>query len=175
METSISYTSRHEIEVHSFPLVVAIGVPALAIFLQAFLPVRLPFFRIFDLPLLVTIYFAVARRNPLTGTITGAVIGTLQDALTHQPIGIFGIAKTVIGYVASSIGVKVDVENPGSRLMMIFGFSLLHDAIRYLIASRILGTGDVLYRTRFELGSALANALLGLLLFSALDRMKQRR
>jgi len=175
VEQSVSYTSRHDIEVHSFPLAVSIGVPALAIFFQAFVPLRMPFFRIFDLPLLVTIYFAVARRNPMTGTFTGAIIGTLQDALTHQPIGIFGVAKTLVGYIASSIGVKIDVENPGSRLGMIFGFSLLHDAVRYLIASRILGTGDVLYRSRYELESAIANAMLGLVLFMLLDRLKQRR
>ncbi len=57
---------------------------------------------------------------------------------------------------------------------MLFGFSLLHDGIRYLIDSRILGH-DLLYRSRFELVSAMANALLGLILFTALDRTRERR
>lgn len=174
MEETIRYRTRHEIEVHSFSLPVLVGVPLLAIFVQVFVPVRLPAFRIFDLPLIVTIYFAVSRRNPIIGTLTGAIIGTVQDFFTGQAIGIFGIAKTVVGYAASSIGLKIDVENPGSRLIMIFCFSLAHDGIRYLIDSRILGQ-DLLYRTRFELIAAAANALLGLILFTALDRTRQRR
>ena len=82
------------------------GVPLLALFLQAFLPMRFPFFSIFDLPLLVTIYFAMARRNPISGLFTGAAIGLVQDMLGPYPIGIYGIAKTVVGYGASSLGVE---------------------------------------------------------------------
>ena len=121
--------SREGIEVHRFSIAAAIGIPFLAIFIQASFPLRAQWFTIFDLPLLVTIFFAVARRSPILGTITGCVIGLFQDGLTHQPLGIFGIAKTVVGYAASSIGVKVDVENPGSRLIMTFGFYLLHRGI----------------------------------------------
>ena len=172
--SSISYLTRKEIEVHKFNSGVAIMVPLLAILFQAFVPVRIPMFRIFDLPLLVTIFFAVARRSPMAGMVTGALIGTIQDAASGLPVGINGIANTVVGYFASSISVKIDVENHGSRLIMIFGFKLLHDLIGFLVESRIVGT-DLLYRTRFELVSAVANALLGVVLFAFLDRLKQRR
>ena len=97
---NVTYTSREQIEVYRFPWPVAIGVPLAAIILQAFLPVRIHFFSAFDLPLLVTIYFAVARRNPITGLLTGSAIGLVQDALTHQPLGVYGISKTVIGCVS---------------------------------------------------------------------------
>jgi rod shape-determining protein MreD len=172
--SSISYLTRKEIEVHKFHSGVVIMVPLLAILFQAFAPVRIPMFRIFDLPLLVTIFFAVAWRSPMAGMVTGALIGTIQDAASGLPVGINGIANTVVGYLASSISVKIDVENHGSRLIMIFGFKLLHDLIGFLVESRIVGT-DLLYRTRFELVSAVANALLGVVLFAFLDRLKQRR
>ena len=110
---NVTYTSREQIEVYRFPWPVAIGVPLVAIILQAFLPIRMHFFGVFDLPLLVTIFFSVARRNPITGLLTGSAIGLVQDALSGKPLGIFGIAKTVVGYIASSLGVKIDVENPG--------------------------------------------------------------
>ncbi|MEO8725444.1 MAG: rod shape-determining protein MreD [Acidobacteriaceae bacterium] len=174
MDSSVSYSTRKEIEVHSFSGAVTLLVPLAAILLQAFVSLRIPMFRVFDLPLLVTIFFAVARRNPIAGSVTGALIGTGQDAASGLPVGINGIANTVVGYFASSISVKIDVENPGSRLIMIFGFKLLHDVIGYLVQSRILGN-DLLYRTRYELGSALANAVLGVALFGLLDRLKQRR
>ena len=70
----ITYTSGEQIEVYRFSIPVTVGVPLLALFLQAFVPRRLPFFSIFDLPLLVTIFFAMARRNPISGLLTGAAI-----------------------------------------------------------------------------------------------------
>ena len=111
---AVTYTSRDQIEVYRFSLPVAIFVPLLAIFFQAFVPLRFSFFSIFDLPLLVVIFFAVARRSQVAGLLTGSIIGLLQDSLTHQPIGVYGIAKTVVGYGASSLGVKIDVENAGA-------------------------------------------------------------
>ena len=70
---------------------------------------------------------------------TGAIIGLVQDALTHQAIGLYGIAKTVVGYGASSLGVKIDVENPGTRLLVTSGFYLVHQAAYFLVARNILG------------------------------------
>ncbi len=102
----ITYTSQDQVEVYRFSPPVAIAVPLVALFLQAFLPLRLHFFSLFDLPLLVVIFFAVARRSPVAGLLTGSLIGLLQDSLTHQPIGIYGIAKTVVGFGASSLGAK---------------------------------------------------------------------
>ena len=142
---NVSYTSREQIEVYRFSLPAAIFIPLLALFLQAFLPLRLHFFEIFDLPLLVTIFMAVSRRNPVSGLLTGSVIGLLQDSLTHQPIGIYGIAKTVVGYGASSLGVKLDVENSGSRFLLVFGFYLLHQVI-YLIVARGMVGQDLAWR-----------------------------
>jgi len=165
--------SREGIEVHRFSIAAAIGIPFLAIFIQASFPLRAQWFTIFDLPLLVTIFFAVARRSPILGTITGCLIGLFQDGLTHQPLGIFGIAKTVVGYAASSIGVKVDVENPGSRLIMTFGFYLVHRGIYQLVA-RSMARLPVPWDWGHELGAALANAFLSVVLFALLDRLKQR-
>jgi len=71
------YTSREQFEVYRFNWIVAILVPLMALLLQAYLPLRLPFFDLFDLPLLVTIYFGVARRNQLTGMATGCIIGLI--------------------------------------------------------------------------------------------------
>ncbi len=173
MRADVSLTSREQIEVYKFSLPVSVGVPMLALFLQFFLPVRMHFLAVFDLPLLVTIFFAVARRNPLTGMLTGAVIGLVQDSLTHQPLGVFGIAKTLTGYVASSLGVKIDVENPGSRLLMTTGFYLLHGLI-YFVVMRVMVAQPVAWRWLHEVGSAFSNGLLAVILFAILDRFKQR-
>src|ERR1700738_1069460 len=62
MSGAVTYTSREEIDVHRFSWGISVGIPLLAIFFQVFLPVRLNFLAVFDLPLLITIFFAVARR-----------------------------------------------------------------------------------------------------------------
>jgi len=169
----ITYTSGEQVEVYRFRLPVAILVPLAAIFLQAFLPLRLPFFAIFDLPLLVTLFFAVARRSPVAGLLTGALIGVVQDSLTHQPIGLYGIAKTVVGYGASSLGVKLDVENAGARFLVTFAFYAIHEVIYFSVARGLVGL-SVAWSWPREVGAAFANAIVAVPLFFLLDRFKQR-
>ena len=105
--------------------------------------------------------------------LTGCAIGLVQDALTHLPIGIYGISKTIIGYAASSIGVKVDVDNPGSRFLMMFCFTLLHDFLYVIVSRQLLGI-PADWRFGHELSAGLANAILAVLLFTLMDRTKQR-
>ena len=167
------YTSREQFEVYRFNWIVAILVPLMALLLQAYLPLRLPFFDLFDLPLLVTIYFGVARRNQLTGMATGCIIGLIQDSLTHRPLGLYGMAKTAIGYAASSLGLRIDVENPGSRLLMGIGFYILHQLI-YFIVARGLAIQSLTWRWGHEVIAGVANALLAVVLFTVLDKFRQR-
>jgi len=170
---NVIYTSREQIEVYRFPWPVAIGVPLAAIILQAFLPVRISFFSAFDLPLLVTIFFAVAWRSPVKGLLTGSAIGLVQDALTDRPLGVYGISKTVVGYIASSLGVKIDVENPGSRFLMTVAFYMTHEFIYLTIMRGLVGQAHT-WRWAHELGAAVANGLMAIVLFAILDKFKQR-
>lgn len=170
---NILYTSREQVAVYKFNLAVTLAVPLLAIFFQSFVSVHFFWLAMFDLPLLVTIFFAVARRNPVSGLLTGGVIGIIQDSLTHHPLGLYGIAKTVIGYVASSLGVKLDVENPGSRMLMTFTFYLAHQLIFFVIARGM--AGQVLeLRWGHLMVAAVANAILAVPVFAILDRFKAR-
>ena len=59
---AITYTSGEQVEVYRFSIPATILIPLTAVFLQAFLPQK---FHIFDIPLLVTIGFATARRSQL--------------------------------------------------------------------------------------------------------------
>jgi rod shape-determining protein MreD len=172
---AVSYTSQQQIEVYRFGLPVTILVPLLAIFLQAFLPLKFGFFQFLDLPLLVVIFFAMARRSQLAGLLTGAVIGLLQDSLTGPPhhIGLYGIAKTVVGYGASSLGVKLDVENAGTRLLVTVAFYGIHQVLYFTVARGLLGLPSH-WSWPHELISAAANGLLGVFLFAVMDKLKQR-
>ena len=170
---AITYTSGEQVEVYRFSLPATLLVPLAAIFLQAFLPLRFHFFSIFDLPLLVTIGFATARRSPMAGLLTGGLIGILQDALTHHPIGLYGISKTVVGFGASSLGIKLDVENAGARFLLTIFFYVVHEVVYFLIARGLVGL-RMAWSWPHELVSGMANAVLGIFVFMLLDHLKQR-
>ncbi len=168
-----SYTSRRELEQYQFHPAMTLLVPLGAILLQVLLPKVSGYFALLDLPLIATIFFAVARRSPIAGTMTGAAIGLLQDALTNQPIGVNGMVKCVIGHIAASIGVKVDVENLGTRALMNFGFSLLASALLYLIERYLLGVQGMHLVWLHELIRALSNTVVALPVFFLLDKGKR--
>jgi len=120
-------TGAH-IEVHKFRAGAIVTSTFLALMLQAIVPVYIPKFAVFDLPLLVTIYFGLSRRNPSTGLLLGMVTGLLQDSLSGPtvPLGLYGIAKTIIGYLASSIGARLDTEHPAARFATTMIFFIVH-------------------------------------------------
>src|SRR5580658_9751744 len=97
--------TRRDFEVRRYPILVYAMAPLGALVLQAWLP-RLVGERYtwFDLPLVLTVYFALARHSPIQGTLIGGAIGNFEDALTHHPIGLNGIAKTIIGFMAAWVG-----------------------------------------------------------------------
>src|SRR3984957_13748530 len=124
-----SYTSREKLDQYGFHPGVTVMAPLVCILLQAMLPKTFPWLIHIDLPLLAVIFFAVSRRSPIAGTVTGTLIGLFQDGLTNHPFGIFGIAKGFIGYCAASIGFAIDVENSVNRAVMVFAFSLLQSVL----------------------------------------------
>jgi len=170
-----SYTSRRELEEHSFHPAVALLVPLAAILFQSLLPRPVPYLSIVDLPLIITIFFSVSRRSPIAGALTGAAIGLLQDTLTGQPIGVNGLAKTVVGYTAASIGLNVDVEAPTTRILMNFLFSLLNSVLLFFIVRRLLGLASQQFLWKHELIRAAINTAIAIPTFLLLDRAKRTR
>src|SRR5580704_17949488 len=131
--------ARRDMEIHRYPLLAYGLVPLVSLVLQAWLPRPLGRFAWFDLPLVVTVYFALDRRSPIQGTLMGAAMGLFEDALSHHAIGVNGIAKTVVGFVAASIGVRIDVENHTIRLAMNFLLSLASSGIVVFVSRILLG------------------------------------
>ena len=168
-----SYTSRREIDEHTFHPAVSLLVPMAFIVLQALLPKPFPRLAILDLPLIATIFFGVSRRSPIAGTLTGAAIGLVQDALTNQYIGINGISKALIGYLAASIGFRVDVDNLSTRVLMSFVFCLLQSGLLYLIQRHLLGMPNVQMLWLHELLRAVVNTVLAIPIFFLLDMTRR--
>jgi rod shape-determining protein MreD len=168
----VRFEADRHIEVHKFYAGVVTGSVILALLLEAFLPVHLRWAEFIELPLLVTIYFALSRRNPSAGLLLGMAIGVAQDSLSGTPLGLYGIAKTVVGFVASSIGARLDVEHPVSRCLLTFLFFHLHNAVFVFISRLLLGRPEPYLETRVLIAS-IASALITLFLFPLLDRLRR--
>jgi rod shape-determining protein MreD len=164
---------RRDMEIRRYPVLVYALVPLAALVLQAWLPRLVGRYDWFDLPLVVTVYFALGRRSPVQGTFMGAAMGLFEDALSHHAIGVNGVAKTVVGFVAASVGVRIDVENHTIRLMLNFLLSLLSSAIFVFIYRVLLGM-DLEWQWFTELFRAIGNSLIAMVLFPLLDRLQIR-
>lgn len=164
---------RHNLVIRRFPLQAYLLVPLVALVVQAWLP-RQPYMSVMayvDLPLVITIYFALGRRNPVQGMLLGATLGLLQDAMTHQAIGLNGITKTVVGYLAASVGVRIDEGSLMVRVILNVGLSLLSSALYLFIFEQLLGL-DKEWHWVTELLRGLGNALMALAFYPLLDRLQ---
>jgi rod shape-determining protein MreD len=165
--------SGSNIEVHRYYGGAVIAVAFLALVLQGFLHKYGNWTQLVDLPLLVTIYFGVSRRNPVSGLLLGAAIGMTQDALSHDnPIGLYGIANTLVGYVASSVGARIDTEHPLSRFALVFLLFHFHQVILAVTERVLLNHAAPMFTLRLLLDSV-ASAAFGVVLFALLDRLRR--
>src|SRR5216684_4184776 len=174
MESSEVYIGPEpHIEVHKYYGGVVPVVVLLALVLQAFFPVYIHSANYLELPLLVTLYFALSKRNPSSGLLLGMVIGLLQDSLSRTPLGLYGIAKTLVGYLGSSIGSRIDVEHPIARFLLTAGFYLFHHAVFALTSQLLLAEHNETYISVPILIASVVNAFIAIALFPLLDRFRR--
>jgi rod shape-determining protein MreD len=171
---SISDRAEGNIEVHKYYGGTVIIASFLALLLQAFLHKYGRWAELVDLPLLVTIYFGVSKRNPVSGLLLGAVIGILQDALGHDsPIGLYGIAKTIIGYLASSVGGKIDTEHPATRFGLVVLLFHVHQIVLAIVERYLLNQPERFFTMRL-LFNSVVTAAFGVFIFALLDRLRRQ-
>ena len=152
------------------PLILII-VPLAAILFQVYVPRFIPFLSYLELPLLVTVHFALTRREQVSSLLYGAAIGLVQDSLSNQQIGMYGIVKTLVGYFAASVGMRFDVANPVITFILGFFFYCFHQFFYWVLTRALLGR-LVNFELQQTLLFALINALVALPLFHILDKLK---
>jgi rod shape-determining protein MreD len=120
-----------------------------------------------DLVLLVVVYIAI-KSGPVTGTLAGTVAGLLQDALSSGILGIGGLAKTVVGFLAGVLGTQFIVTAPLPRFLLVLLATGLHAAI-------FMGLYTLLDLRQFPapyptiVGQALGNAVVGVIAFQMIE------
>lgn len=147
-------------------------VPLVAILFQVYLPRFFQYLGYLELPLLVTVYFALMKRRPIPALLFGSAIGLGQDSLAHHPLGMFGIIKTLVGYFAASVSLRFDVDNPVVQFVLGFFFFFFHQFFYWLLTGALLGQQAV-FNIQQTLVFGLLNAFVALPLFMLLDRIRE--
>jgi rod shape-determining protein MreD len=144
-----------------------VGV-AVALVLQALLSQVLVHGRLaIDLVLVAVTYFGLTS-GPVVGLFAGTIGGLTQDALATGIVGIGGLAKTIVGFVAGVVGTQFIVSAAIPRFVVFLGATLLQVgvvmALEWLLELRMLP------RTYSStLLEAAGNGLLGMVLFQISD------
>ena len=153
------------------PAILSLAV-LVALLLQTFLPLKLPMARLMDFPLLIAIYFALMRRDKVFGIALGTGLGLLQDALAHGYIGIFGIAKAIVGYLAASASTRFELESLLARTVLTGVFVLVHNLCVFVLQYALLEVAPA-FHPLATASAVLVNVALGLIIFQILDRFRR--
>jgi len=162
---------QQERQASRFRVWVMLAIPLAAILFQVYVPLFFQFLSFLELPLLVVVYFALMRRSQISGLLVGAMVGLAQDSLSRNPLGMFGIVKTLVGYFAASVGVRLDVDHPAMRFVLVFFFFVFHQFLYWVMARALLGQ-QLAFETQRMLILGVLNAVVGVSLFHFLDRLR---
>jgi rod shape-determining protein MreD len=129
-----------------------------------------------DLVLVVVVYIALIT-GPVWGLLLGSVAGLVQDSLSSGIIGVGGLAKTIVGYLAGVLGTQFILTAPLSRFVIFVLATVVHATI-------FMGLYTLLDLRQYEspysavMSQAVGNALLGVVgaqLVELLPGLRARR
>ena len=143
-----------------------------ALLLQTLLPLKLRLARMMDFPLLIAIYFALMRRDKVYGIALGTGLGLFQDLLSHGYIGIYGITKAIVGYLAASASTRFELESLVARTVLTGVFVLVHSLCLAALQHALLEAPPPFHPIAIA-STVLVNVALGLILFQILDRFRR--
>ncbi len=143
-----------------------------ALLLQKVLPLEIPLARFFDFPLLVIIYFAFLRRSKTFAIGVGTAVGLLQDAFSNSFLGMYGMAKALVGYLGASASGKFDLDQLLARFVATAILVLIHGVSMLALQRGLLETPPP-WEILDLVTSVLVNVGLGVVLFQVLDRFRQ--
>ena len=129
-----------------------------------------------DLVLVVVVYVALTT-GPGTGMLAGSIAGLIQDALSTGVVGIGGLAKSIVGFLAGFIGQQFIVTAALPRFVMFLAATAVHATV-FMGLYVLLGLRSFPSPYAAVLSQALGNAVIGMIGFTiieALPGMVERR
>jgi rod shape-determining protein MreD len=122
-----------------------------------------------DLVLVVVVYVALTS-GPAIGLLTGTFAGLVQDALSSNVIGIGGLAKTIVGFLAGILGTQFIVAQSLPRFVVFFGATVAH-AIVFMGLYMLLDLRHFGAPYAAVAGQAVGNAVVGVVAFQVVEML----
>ncbi len=167
-------TIREHAAVYRVPAGLLFGLPIAALLAQSYLPLWIPPLHWLNLPLVAIVWISLTWRNPVSSMLWGTAIGLTQDSLAHMPLGINGISGTLTGYIAASLGGRVDAEHPWIRFLLLWSLYWLNLLVWFSI-EKYLMEAAVAWPGWNWMFASLVNAGLGVVIFAVCDRFRTLR
>jgi len=122
-----------------------------------------------DLVLVVVIYVALTG-GAVTGMLAGSFAGIIQDALSSGVIGIGGLAKLIVGFLAGAIGQQFIVTSALPRFLTFLVATVVHAAV-FMGLYVLLGLRSFPSPWTAILSQAVGNAAVGMIAFTVLESL----
>ncbi len=122
-----------------------------------------------DLVLVVVVSVALTT-GPGSGMLAGSAAGIIQDALSSGVIGIGGLAKSIVGFLAGVIGQQFIVTAALPRFVMFLGATALHSTV-FMGLYVLLGLRTFSSPWTAVLSQALGNAVVGMIAFAIIESL----
>jgi len=129
-----------------------------------------------DLVLVTVVYIALTS-GPVSGMLAGSLAGLIQDQLSTGVLGIGGLAKSIVGFVAGAIGQQFIITAALPRFVTFIGATAAYQVI-FMGLYVVLGLRSFPSPWKAIATQALGNALVGMVAFTiieALPGMIERR
>ena len=120
-----------------------------------------------DLVLVAVVYVALTA-GPVTGMLAGTFAGLIQDAMSSGIVGIGGLAKTIVGFLAGLIGTQFIVTNSLPRFVVFLAATALH-AVIFMGLTAVLDVRHFGVPIGPVAGQAFGNAFVGVIAFQAVE------
>jgi rod shape-determining protein MreD len=120
-----------------------------------------------DLVMVAVVYVALTA-GPVAGMMAGTIGGLIQDAMSSGIIGIGGLAKTIVGFLAGVLGTQFIVANSLPRFVVFLGATVVH-AIVFMGLYVVLDLRHFGTPYAQVAGQALGNAFVGVIAFQIVE------
>ncbi len=119
---------------------------------------------------LVAVVAVALTIGPVGGMLAGSAAGLIQDSLASGVVGIGGLAKTIVGFLAGAFGQQFIVTAALPRLVIFVAATLLHGAVfmglYYVLDIRVFPSP-----WKPLAAQALGNALVGIVAFGIIESL----
>jgi rod shape-determining protein MreD len=114
------------------------------------------------------VVYAALTGGPITGLLTGTFAGLVQDTLSTGIVGIGGLAKTIVGFLAGVVGTQFIVAQPVPRFVVFFVATIVHAVVFYGLYI-LLDLRQFRSAYAAVAGQALGNAVVGVVAFQLVE------